>query len=104
MTTPKAQKTSSASRAAHLDSAREAITYFRPMDEREAERAPLSGQLIRRIFTYTRPYARRRNLLFMLTFARGLQLPALAWLIGATIDGPIAGRNLTSIYLHAGLY
>jgi hypothetical protein len=25
---------------------------------------------------------------------RGLQLPALAWLIGRTINGPIAGRDL----------
>lgn len=87
-----------------LDGAREAITYFRPMEDREADRAPLSVGLIRRIFTYTRPYARRRNALFVLTFARGLQLPALAWLIGATINGPIAGQDLAGIYLHAALY
>jgi ATP-binding cassette subfamily B protein len=40
----------------------------------------------------------------VLTFARGLQLPALAWMIGQTINGPIAGRNLPGIYLHAGIY
>jgi ATP-binding cassette subfamily B protein len=40
----------------------------------------------------------------MLTFARGLQLPALAWMIGQTINGPIAGRDLPGIYLHAGIY
>jgi ATP-binding cassette subfamily B protein len=40
----------------------------------------------------------------VLTFARGLQLPALAWMIGQTINGPIAGRNLPGIYLHAGSY
>src|SRR4051812_11841715 len=91
-------------RSAPLDGARESITYFRPMDEREADRAPLSLQLIRRIFTYTRAYSRRRNLLFCLTLARGLQLPALAWLIGATINGPIAGRDLPGIYLYAGIY
>jgi ATP-binding cassette subfamily B protein len=61
-------------------------------------------QLIRRMFTYTRPYAARRNWLFVLTFARGLQLPALAWMIGQTINGPIAGRNLPGIYLHAVIY
>jgi ATP-binding cassette subfamily B protein len=84
---------------------REAITYFRPMDEdREADRAPLSAQLIGRIFTYTRPYRARRNWLFVLTFARGLQLPALAWMIGQTINGPIAGQSLPGIYLHAGIY
>jgi ATP-binding cassette subfamily B protein len=90
--------------ASSLASAREAITYFRPMEEREADRAPLSAKLIRRVFTYTRPYAARRNWLFALTFARGLQLPALAWLIGQTINGPIAGQDLRSIYLHAGVY
>jgi ATP-binding cassette subfamily B protein len=89
---------------ASLDTAREAITYFRPLEDREADRAPLSAQLIRRIFTYTRPYAGRRNWLFVLTFARGLQLPALAWMIGQTINGPIAGQNLPGIYLHAAVY
>ena len=87
-----------------LGTAREAITYFRPIEEREADHAPLSAELIRRMFIYTRRYAARRNWLFVLTFARGLQLPALAWMIGQTINGPIAGRNLPAIYLHAGIY
>lgn len=82
--------------------AREAITYFRPLEEREADRAPLSANLIRRMFTYTRPYAARRNWLFVLTFARGLQLPALAWMIGQTINGPIAGQDLPGIYFQIG--
>src|SRR5262249_34294679 len=60
--------------------------------------------LIRRIFTYTRPYSARRNWLFLLTFARGLQLPALAWMIGKTINGPVAERDLHGIYLHSGIY
>jgi ATP-binding cassette subfamily B protein len=87
-----------------LGAARESITYFRPMEDREADHAPLSAQLIRRMFTYTRRYRTRRNWLFILTFARGLQLPALAWMIGQTINGPIAGRDLAGIYLHAGIY
>ena len=70
--------------------AREAITYYNPMEEREADKAPLQWPLIRRIFTYTRPYAAKRNWLFVLTFTRGLQLPALAWMIGRTINGPIS--------------
>ncbi len=82
-------------------SAREAITYYNPREEREADRAPLQLTLIRRIFTYTRPYAIKRNWLFVLTFTRGLQLPALAWLIGRTINGPIAGRDLTGIRWYA---
>ena len=83
---------------------REAITYFRPMEDRENDWAPLSAQLIRRIFTYTRAYSNRRNWLFVLTFVRGLQLPALAWMIGQTINGPVAARELHGIYLHSMIY
>jgi ATP-binding cassette subfamily B protein len=83
---------------------RDAITHFNPLEDKEADWAPLSSGLIRRMFTYTRPYAARRNWLFVLIFARGLQLPALAWLIGETINGPIAGRNLPGIYLYSGIY
>ena len=85
-------------------SAREAITYYDPNEEREADRAPLQGRLIKRIFAYTKPYAARRNWLFLLTFVRGLQLPALAYLIAATINGPISGRNLSEIYWYAAGY
>jgi ABC-type multidrug transport system fused ATPase/permease subunit len=85
-------------------SAREAITYYNPVEEREADKAPLQLALIRRIFIYTKPYAAKRNWLFLLTFTRGLQLPALAWLIGRTINGPIAGRDLSGIYWYAAGY
>jgi ATP-binding cassette, subfamily B, bacterial len=74
------------------------------MEDREADHAPLSAQLIRRIFTYTHRYQARRNWLFVLTFARGLQLPALAWMIGETINGPIAGQDLHGIFLHSAIY
>ena len=85
-------------------SAREAITYYNPMEEREADKAPLQAKLIRRIFGYTKPYAVKRNWLFALTFTRGLQLPVLAWLIGRTITGPIAGHDLPGIYWAAAEY
>jgi ATP-binding cassette subfamily B protein len=104
MSAPSPAKVPGARPIDKLGTARESITYFRPMEEREADHAPLSAQLIRRMFTYTRRYGARRNWLFVLTFARGLQLPALAWMIGQTINGPIAGRNLPGIYLHAGIY
>ncbi len=83
---------------------REAITYFHPMEDREADQAPLQWSLVRRIFGYTRPYAWKRNWLFVLTVARGLQLPALAWMIGRTINGPIAGRNWPGIQLYSAAY
>ena len=88
----------------NLDDARESITWFRNLEDREEDRAPLRLQLIRRIASYTQPYTTRRNWLFILTFARGLQLPLLAWMIGKTINGPIAGQDLRGIYLHAAIY
>lgn len=94
--------TSSVAKGDH--SAREAITYYNPAEEREPDKAPLQWKLIRRIFTYTQPYAAKRNALFILTFTRGLQLPALAWLIGRTINGPISGQNLPEIYWYAAGY
>ena len=83
---------------------RESITHFRSIDEREPDRAPLSAALIQRLLTYTRPYAVRRNWLFVLTFVRGLQLPILAWMIGYTINGPVARKDTHEILLHAALY
>ena len=83
---------------------REAITYFQPIEDREADWAPLSTQLVARIFPYTRPYAHRRNWLFILTFLRGVQLPVLAWLIGKTINGPVAARDLHGIYAYSAIY
>jgi ATP-binding cassette subfamily B protein len=83
---------------------REAITYYDPEENREADQVPLRLDLIRRVFSWTRPYAARRNWLFVLTFARGLQLPAMAWMIGRTINGPVAGKDLAGIYWHTAGY
>jgi ATP-binding cassette subfamily B protein len=104
MSTPANIKSAASDTAKGDLSAREAITYYNPMEEREADKAPLQLALIRRIFTYTKPYAAKRNWLFVLTFTRGLQLPALAWLIGRTITGPIAGRDLSGIFRCAAGY
>ncbi len=84
--------------------AREAITYFPPNEDWEADRAPLSLRLIRRIFAYTAPYAAKRNWLFLLTLTRGAQLPLLAWMIGATINGPISGRDRAGILWYSGAF
>jgi ATP-binding cassette subfamily B protein len=83
---------------------REAITYYQEQEEGEAGQAPLRWSLVRRIFRYTQPYRARRNTLFVLTFLRGLQLPAMAWLIGQTINGPITGRDWRGIQWHAAGY
>jgi ATP-binding cassette subfamily B protein len=104
MSAPEKNKSAASQIAKGDHSAREAITYYNPLEERDADKAPLQWKLIRRIFVFTKPYATKRNWLFILTFTRGLQLPALAWLIGRTINGPISHQNLAEIYWYAAGY
>lgn len=66
------------------------ITAARKEDEREPDKRPLDIGLIVRLFSYMRPYAAKRNALFVCVILRGIQLPLVAWSIGAVIDGPIA--------------
>lgn len=73
-------------------------------EEEEAHRRPLQWGLIRRLFGYTRPVAGKRNALIALTLTRALQLPALAWLVGATIAGPIAGGDMSALYWWVAAY
>ena len=101
---PKPSGTAEPASVVSLDDARESLTYFRALEEREEDKAPLSLQLIRRIAGYTRPYRARRNWLFFITLVRGIQLPVLAWMIGRTINGPISGQDLPGIYLHSTIY
>jgi len=80
------------------------ITRVRPETEEEAVVRPLDLAIIRRILTYTRPYAAKRNLLIVFVVLRSIQLPCLAWLIGAVINGPIAGRSATGALWGAAAY
>ncbi len=59
-------------------------------DNEEYDQRPLDFGLIRRLITYTRPYARLRNWLIAAVLIRGGQIPLGAWLIGHLIQGPIA--------------
>ena len=67
-----------------------ALTRIGPEDIVEAHQRPLEFRLIWRLFGYTRPYKRKRNWLFALVILRAIQLPVLAWIIAAVINGPIA--------------
>ncbi|MDX1945534.1 MAG: ABC transporter transmembrane domain-containing protein, partial [Pirellulaceae bacterium] len=78
------------------------ITAPRKDDDREPDKRPLELGLITRLLGYMRPYAARRNWLLVMVVLRSIQLPAVAWTIGAIIDGPITGRApLSSILLAA---
>ena len=63
----------------------------READEEDEEHLkPLEWGLIRRLFTYTRPFAAKRNVLFVLTIIRSMQIPAITWAMSRIITGPIA--------------
>ncbi len=55
--------------------------------------------LLRRVFSYARPHARARNHLIGLVIFRSAALPALAWALGAIINGPIQSGNVSAILL-----
>lgn len=72
----------------------------KPADQ-EPDQRPLEWGLILRLFGYTRPYAVRRNWLFAIVILRSLQLPLVAWALGAVINGPISGGDARGTLLGA---
>ncbi len=73
------------------------ITHInrRDDDESDLDQRPLDTGMIRRLLEYTRPHKKTRNVLFVLTFIRAIQLPSLAWAIGWIIKGPITRHDAT---------
>jgi ATP-binding cassette subfamily B protein len=64
--------------------------------EREPTQRPLDWTIVRRVFGYTEPYAKKRNALFGLVFMRAVQIPALSWVVASLVSGPIARHDLES--------
>ncbi|HEV2971786.1 MAG TPA: ABC transporter transmembrane domain-containing protein, partial [Pirellulales bacterium] len=69
------------------------LTRLDRHEEHEPDERPLDIGLIVRLFSYTRPYASKRNWLFVMVILRSIQMPALTWLVAAIIRGPIAGGD-----------
>ena len=79
------------------------LTKLRHDLDREVETRPLDFGLIRRLLAYTKPYAAKRNWLLFTVVLRAIQLPCVAWVIGAVIDGPIAHKgSLGAVLAGAG--
>ncbi len=68
---------------------------------KEREQRPLEFRLIKRLFSYTRPYALKRNILFFLVILRGVLIPLLALMVGITINGPITDKDPVGILRYA---
>jgi ABC-type multidrug transport system fused ATPase/permease subunit len=67
-------------------------------EEPEAEVKPLDWGIVSRLIGYTRPFARKRNWLIILTVLRAGQLPALAWMTALIIAGPISRGELSPLF------
>ncbi len=65
---------------------------------------PLEWGLIRRLFSYTRAVAAKRNWLIFLSAVRSTQLAALVWFAAEIINGPIAQRDLSALGYAIGAY
>lgn len=68
------------------------------------DQKPLDLGLLRRMFAYTRPYAKTRNTLLVLVIVRALQLPMMSWALAEVISGPIARHDLGTTLLGAAAY
>ena len=67
-------------------------------EDRRLEPKTLDVRILRRLFTYTRPYAPRRNVLFGMVVVRSMQLPLMSWAVGAIIRGPVAHGDRTGLW------
>lgn len=72
-------------------------TLTRHVEREEHRQRPLDFRLIARLLGYTRPYAAKRNWLFVTVLLRSVQLPALTWCIAAVINGPIERRDVAGV-------
>src|SRR5258708_24691490 len=70
-----------------------ALIQFERDGERDMGQRPLDFTIVRRLFRYTRPYAQKRNFLYLLVVLRAIQLPMMGWIPAAIISGPIAHHN-----------
>jgi len=75
------------------------VQRVRDEDDDEEQFKPLEWGIIRRLLGYTRPVRRKLAAMAVLTVARSIQLPALAWITASVIKGPIAHGELRAIAL-----
>lgn len=74
----------------------EELSLARPVkDENQDSPLPkrIDVRLFRRLFEWTHKYRLKRNLLLGSVILRSIQMPTLAWAIGAIIDGPITNND-----------
>jgi len=55
--------------------------------------------MMKRLFAFTKPYAKSRNILFFLVVLRSIQLPLLAWMTGAIINQVIVHGKVDLLFV-----
>ena len=68
-----------------------------PPAANEASHRPLELGILLRLARYARPHKKKALVLTCIVCLRSIQLPLLAWCIGAVITGPIAARDISGI-------
>jgi ATP-binding cassette subfamily B protein len=82
-----------------------ALTHVTREEERDVELRPLQFfGIMRRIFGYAAPHRRIVIILCMLTAVRSVQLPMLAHLLSATINGAIAHGDFHGVIIGAAAF
>lgn len=77
-----------------------AMLTHREREERDVEIKPMRVlSLLRRLFTFTRPYAVQRNWLFFCVLLRSFQLPLIGKTIAWVINGAISRHDPHSLYM-----
>lgn len=64
---------------------------------------PLDRTTIKRLYGYTKPYAKTRNFLALFVLIRAIQLPLLSFAIAKILSGPIARKDLEGTLFGLGL-
>ena len=80
------------------------VQRLRDEEDDEPQFKPLEWSLIRRLFGYARPVRAKLNVLIALTLIRSVQLPALAWMIGLIISGPIARHDAAALPAYLAVF
>ncbi len=65
---------------------------------------PLDYGIFVRIFSYSKPYAAKRNILFVLVLMRAIQLTVITWGIGIIINGPIMKHDVHGTMLYVSCF
>jgi ATP-binding cassette subfamily B protein len=79
------------------------LTYV-SYDDKESDKQPLSLRLVARLFSFTKPYRTRTLKLLLLVLMRSIQLPLLAWAVGAVFGGPITKLDIPGVLWGAAGY